>query len=200
MAEPSEVPDRPGWILAMERELRNASHRTVVIVMTAFVEEALRELVEENLQPVPNKKNFGTKNFGGLVDLALRSRTVDLHLHRGLDTIRKLRNLAAHYSGEFDFDAPESNEKKLLQQLTEKLPVVMFGEPYADPSLTFLNRAANLATLFSMTVEKLNAERDKTPSDLTVSIFSGPNGGNSWGFCVLPTAPTEWGSWAPFEQ
>jgi DNA-binding MltR family transcriptional regulator len=105
-------------VLRLQAELRDESSRGVVLVATAMLEEALRELLLAFL--VPNASSTDTLLDGpnsalgtlsSKIDAAYRLGLVSDKFCRDLHLIRKLRNDVAHQAKSFKFEDPASEQR-----------------------------------------------------------------------------------------
>lgn len=105
-------------VLRLQTELKNESPRGVVLVATAMLEEALRELLSGFLVPNPTSSDtlFDGPNspFGSLsakIDAAYRLSIVSDKFCRDLHIIRRIRNEVAHKPQGFSFEDQGTRER-----------------------------------------------------------------------------------------
>jgi DNA-binding MltR family transcriptional regulator len=101
-------------------KLSNESERGAVLIGTGKVEEYLEKLVLKIL-PI-NSKTYTSRllkypgaisSFSGKIELLFAFRIIDKRLYDSLNTLRKVRNEAAHSVDEFKLIDHEENQKKI---------------------------------------------------------------------------------------
>lgn len=107
-------------VIRLQSELKDESARSVVLIATAMLEEALRELLLAFL--VPNSSAADTlldgpnSPMGALsakIDAAYRLGLVSHSFCRDLHLIRRLRNGVAHQPKGFKFEDPGAEQRVL---------------------------------------------------------------------------------------
>lgn len=117
-----DTPPGPDFdaVIRLVSELKDESPRGVVLIATAMLEEALRELLLAFL--VPNASAADTildgpnSPFGTLsakIDAAYRLGLVSANFCRDLHLIRRLRNDVAHQPKGFNFEEPATEQRVL---------------------------------------------------------------------------------------
>jgi hypothetical protein len=98
------------------------SDRGAVLIGTAHVDERLKDLFDSLMPaqiPKAEKKNLlrysgALGSFGSRIEIAYATRLINQNLYASLNTLRKVRNDAAHTSEPFDLKAQEERVCKLF--------------------------------------------------------------------------------------
>ena len=132
------------------------SDRAVAILMSAELDELLRQLIEKRLIP-HNKQAFkkvsdtdiisshgAIGSFAARIDLGYRLGLLDSLIAHDLHLIRKIRNLFAHETHGLHFEQSEP-KKYLAKSKIAKL------KPYGGPSFVDMNLTKNREAFCSLT-------------------------------------------------
>ena len=98
------------------------SDRGAVLIGTAHVDERLKDLFDSLMpaqMPKADRKNLlrfsgALGSFGSRIEIAYATRLINQNLYDSLNTLRKVRNDAAHTSELFDLKAQEERVCKLF--------------------------------------------------------------------------------------
>jgi hypothetical protein len=114
---PSSGPDIDA-VLRLQTELKDESPRGVVLISSAMLEEALRELIIAFLVPNTSSSdtlfNGPTSAFGSFsakIDVAYRLGLISDKFCRDLHLIRRIRNDIAHNPESFSFESASAKER-----------------------------------------------------------------------------------------
>lgn len=106
----------------IHKELDEDSDRAVVIVATAMVDDALKELINAKLLPAKNKEHCIISNpssplgtFSSRINACYQIGLISESMHRDLHILRKLRNDFAH--NPFDLTFESSSVKSRVIEL-----------------------------------------------------------------------------------
>ena len=107
-------------VIRLQAELKDESPRGVVLIATAMLEEALRELLVAYLVPNASSSdtlldglNSAVGTFSSKIDIAYRLGLVSHSFCRDLHVIRRIRNDVAHQPKGFKFE-DASPEQRIL--------------------------------------------------------------------------------------
>ena len=131
------------------------SDRAVAILMSAELDELLRQIIEKRL--IPHNKQIFKKvsntdillshgaigSFAARIDFGYRIGLLDSLIAHDLHLIRKIRNLFAHEPHGLHFELPEP-KKYLDKSKIAKL------KPYGGPSLVDMNLTKNREAFCSL--------------------------------------------------
>jgi hypothetical protein len=102
-------------IAAVHAELLNASDRSIVITLGAFLDDVLTYLIAKHIRPQKTKSDFDDAfrfegplgTFSARIEIAYLFKLVDDVVYRQLHDIRELRNACAHSKRPIFFSTPE---------------------------------------------------------------------------------------------